>query len=121
MKSSTKKNLIFIAVVLLLAGLLFAAKRLIAPPAPENQLVAVLTYDGDKTMDIPLNEDAHFDLESGNYTIHLEVKDGSIRFIDSPCPDHVCEGYGWLSKEFDFAACLPAYASIVIQNTADAK
>ena len=48
------------------------------------------------------------------YTIHLEVKDGAIAFVDSPCPDHLCENYGWLSREGDWAACLPARASLTI-------
>ena len=44
------------------------------------------------------------------YTVHIEVKDGRARFIESPCPDHICEGFGWLSAEDQTATCLPARA-----------
>ena len=48
------------------------------------------------------------------YTVHIEVKDGAARFVDSPCPDHICEGYGWLSAEDQSATCLPARAVLTI-------
>ena len=49
-------------------------------------------------------------VDTGTYTVHIEVKDGAARFVDSPCPDHICEGYGWLSAEDQSATCLPARA-----------
>ena len=42
------------------------------------------------------------------------VEDGGIAFIDSPCPDHLCEGFGVLRNTGDWAACLPARASVTI-------
>ena len=42
------------------------------------------------------------------------VKDGAIRFIDSPCPDHLCEGFGWLAKPDDWAACIPCQAAVTV-------
>ena len=65
-------------------------------------------------MEIPLDRDQRYDLDTGYYTIHLEVKGGKIAFVDSPCPDHVCEGYGWLGKDGDWAACLPAKATVTV-------
>ena len=111
MKRSTKMNLIFVAVVLAIAGVLFAIRG--AKPAGN---VAVLTYGFDqKTMQIPLNKDDRIDVETCGLTIHLQVEDGRIRFVDSPCPDHVCEAYGWLSEEGDYAACMPALAALIVQ------
>ena len=111
MKKSTKTNIIFALVVLAIA-----AAFLIAGLFKPKGNVAVLTYGFDGAeMRIPLNEDHRYDIESGKYTIHLEVKDQQIRFVESPCPDHVCESYGWLSQEGDFAACLPAFAAVVIE------
>ena len=40
--------------------------------------------------------------------------DGAARFVDSPCPDHICEGFGWLSNEDQTATCLPARAVLTI-------
>ena len=48
--------------------------------------------------------------------MELEVKEGKIRFINSVCPDHVCEGFGWLSKEEDKAVCAPARVVVSIEE-----
>ena len=47
--------------------------------------------------------------------ITLVVEDNSIRFVDSKCPDHVCEHFGPASNEYDFPACLPAGVSVRIE------
>ena len=106
MKASTKQNLIFLAVALaVIGGLLFwryAARQ-------KSGTEAVLQYgDPAQEMRIPLNKDAVYDIDTGTYTIHLQVQDGGIAFIDSPCPDHLCEGFGTLRNVGDWAACLPA-------------
>ena len=45
--------------------------------------------------------------------------DGGIRFVESPCPDHTCESFGVLTKQGDWAACLPARAKLsVVQKNA---
>ena len=107
-KKGMKANLIFAAVLLAVAAVLFLFLRGRAAGA-----VAVLTYgDAGQRMEIPLDRDQRYD--TGYYTIHLEVKGGKIAFVDSPCPDHVCEGYGWLGKDGDWAACLPAKATVTV-------
>lgn len=121
MKKSTVMNIIFALVILIVAGALavFYAVQHNAADAPETY--AELTYGPNNTvMNIPLDEDKIYNVDTGYYTIHLEVKDGKIRFFDSPCPDHQCEGFGWISQDFEFAACMPAHAVVMIQ-TVDAE
>ena len=63
---------------------------------------------------ISLDKDAVYDIDTGYLTVHIEVKDGAARFIDSPCPDHICESFGWISQEDQTATCLPARAVLTI-------
>ena len=73
--------LLFIAGVLILAGVLYFVTH------GGSGAVAVIQYGTpQQTMRVPLNQDARYDLESGGYTIHLQVKDGAIAFVDSPLP-----------------------------------
>ena len=104
-----RQNLIFAALVLALAAGLALWRQATAAPAP----VAQLDYTGGQ-MTIALDRDATYDIVSGDYTIHLQVQNGAIRFVDSPCPDHICEGFGWLSNEDQTATCLPARAVLTI-------
>lgn len=106
------KNLIFAAVILLVAAVLFALR---AARPQSAALAAQLIYGDENTvLDIPLDEERTYDIDTGYYTVHIEVKDGAARFIDSPCPDHICEGFGWISQEDQTATCLPARAVLTI-------
>ena len=59
-------------------------------------------------------KDATYDVDTGYLTVHIQVQDGAARFVDSPCPDHICEHYGWLREEDQTATCLPARAVLTI-------
>ncbi len=44
----------------------------------------------------------------------LQIKDGKVRFVSSPCRNKLCIHSGWLSRGGEFAACLPNRISIVV-------
>ena len=81
-------NLIFVLAVLAIAGVLFALR---AAHATGSTLEAELIYgDANTVQKFSLDNDATYDVDTGYYTVHIEVKDGAARFVDSPCPDHIC-------------------------------
>ncbi len=103
-------NIVFALVLLAIAGGFFLLNGNRAAGG-----VAELTYGDDNTVvEIPLNKNGRYEFDTGYYTIHLQVEDGRIAFVDSPCPDHQCEGFGWLSQQDDWAACLPARATLIV-------
>ena len=105
--------LFFIAVAAVAVGLILWNR---SGHHPVGQ-VALLQYgDSAEELRIPLGKDETYDIDTGLYTIHLEVKGGSIAFVDSPCPDHTCERFGRLKNVGDWAACLPAKASVTIEE-----
>ena len=83
---SWQKNLIFAAVVLAAAALLFVLYRANAPKA--EPLVAVVDFGDGITETIPLDEDHDYLYDVGDYIVHLQVKDGAVAFLDSQCPWH---------------------------------
>ena len=110
--SSRRKNLIFAAVICLLAALSWLWLQHSARGSGET---AVVEYgDAGQCVEYPLNKNARYDLDTGYYTVHFEVQNGRIRFVDSPCPDHTCESFGWLQNDGDWAACLPARAKLIV-------
>lgn len=114
-KRARRANWIFAGAVLLLALVLLGV-RLWWQASTGPDRVAVLTYSADDALEIDLRQDRTIDVSTGSYTIHLQVQDGKIAFVDSPCPDHVCEAFGWLEKEGDWAACMPAGAFLEIEG-----
>jgi hypothetical protein len=116
-KKSLKQNAVFATIVLVLALILFAVRawKNAQNAAADRTLCAELAYgDNGQTVQLALDESASYDIDTGYYTVHIEVKNGAARFIDSPCPDHVCESYGWISLEDQSATCLPARAVLTI-------
>ena len=90
-------NLLFAVVILAIAAVLLVVRRV---HASGSGLRAELIYgDNNTTMNLPLDVDETYDVDTGYYTVHIQIKDGAARFVDSPCPDHICEGFGWLSNE----------------------
>ena len=111
-----RADLLIGAVVLLGAGI-WLALALLPPDAevsPGGVAVATIVGDenGDFTREIPLDTDADIDIDGGLFPVHLQVRDGAIRFVNSECPDHLCEGFGWLRHEGDAALCAPAGVSL---------
>ena len=105
-------NTLFAAVVLVIAGVLFSLR---SAGQSGSTLGAELIYgDANTVQKISLDKDAVYDIDTGYLTVHIEVKDGAARFIDSPCPDHICESFGWISQEDQTATCLPARAVLTI-------
>ena len=112
-----QKNLLFAAVLLLAAVVLFWALR---GRKQGEALVAVADFGDGVTETLTLAQDHDYLYEVGDYIVHLQVKDGAIAFLDSQCPDHVCEQFGWLDKDGAWAACVPAGVYVVVEPTADA-
>lgn len=50
----------------------------------------------------------------------LEIHEGRIRFIASPCANKACIHHGWLGRAGEFAACLPNRVSIQVEESAPA-
>ena len=107
-----RRDLLFTLALLVLAGGIYLATH-----TGKAGTVAVLQYgDPQQEQRIDLTKDARYDIDTGVYTIHLQVQDGGIAFVDSPCHDHTCEGFGVLRQVGDWAACLPAQASLTIEE-----
>ena len=83
------------------AALIWALLQVTAPRGSRAKIVC-----GGRVEFYPLDEDGVFGLEV-DPSIRFEVKDGAIRFIESDCPDHICEKAGFLSQRGETAACLP--------------
>ena len=70
---------------------------------------------------LPLDKDYDYLYDVGSYVVHLQVKDGTISFQDSQCPDHVCEQFGQLSEEGAWAACVPAGVYVKLAPLSEAE
>ena len=115
--STWQKNLIFALVVLARGNGAVLSVWRAARGSKGTGLEAVVDF-GERRHLRPcsLDEDHDYLYDVGDYVVHLQVKDGAIAFLDSQCPDHICEQFGWLDKDGAWAACVPAGVYVVVGN-----
>lgn len=91
--------------ILVIASLIFLLR-----PAPTGGRLAVIQVGNKVVAELSLDTapDEVFSIEDKTgLPITFEVKDHSIRFLDSDCPDKVCIKAGFLRRDMDIASCLP--------------
>lgn len=110
-KSLFQKNEILILSVI---SLILVAVILIPRFIPSSGgTAAVVTYNGERVAEIPLDEPGTYKIE-GDLTATLVVENGKIRFVNSQCPDKICEAFGWIGRPGESAICAPARLAVQI-------
>ncbi len=104
-----RKDIVLIAVLLLIA----AAIALFGSFSADGQ-TATVTCDGETVTVIDLKTAENETFTAGNTVI--EVRDGTIGFIDSNCGDKTCVRTGVLENSGDAAACVPNKVAITISG-----
>jgi len=78
--------------------------------------MAKIIVTGGSELLIPLDQDKVFAVKGPLGESTLEVLDGKIRFISSPCQGKQCINSGWLQASGAFTACLPNRISLYISG-----
>ena len=113
MKKKFNINKILIISVLLISAVVLVYQR----DTSSKGSVAIVDFsNSDVVYEISLDKDDTYTFTEGTYPIYLEVKDHAIRFINSQCPDHLCEDFGFISNVNSYAVCMPAGAAVVISK-----
>ena len=100
-----KKDLLFIAAILLAAGLAFLFFR---PQPSESLSRAEISVDGETAMELDLSEDQVLTVDGagGGYN-RIQVRDGAVSVLEASCPDKVCVHTGTVRYPGETIVCLP--------------
>jgi hypothetical protein len=71
-----------------------------------NSSEVIVQADG-KDFLYPLNQDTEFKVTGPIGKTTIQIKNHSVRVVDSPCRDKICIAAGWLSHTGQWTACLP--------------
>ncbi len=63
---------------------------------------------------VSLRDDQDIRIQGRLGVSRVAVREGKIRFIDSPCQGKQCVHSGWLAHSGEFTACLPNQISIQV-------
>ncbi len=65
-------------------------------------------FVGEKKVGVyPLDQPRTIKLQGTQGEATLEIKDGKIRMLSSPCRQHICLQMGWAGHNGELIACLP--------------
>ena len=100
-----KKDLLFIAAILLAASLAFFFFR---PQPSESLSRAEISVDGKAVMELDLSEDQVLTVDGagGGYN-RIQVRDGAVSVLEASCPDKVCVHTGTVRYPGETIVCLP--------------
>ncbi len=111
-KLITKNDIVLIVLAGLVVVLFFVFKNF-----SQTDLVAEVYYDGEVVDTVSLNKKEEKKIRTGeNSSVVVVSRDGKIYFESSSCPDKVCVKSGELSKNGDFASCLPEKVVIKVSG-----
>lgn len=67
----------------------------------------VISVNGKVAWRVPLSENREIAVDGSLGHSHIEVKDGKVRMLDSPCPLKLCVKTGYIDGSNDMIVCLP--------------
>lgn len=109
-------DLIWIGVLLAVCGiaLLFFYRPW---AAAETAVTAQISFQGKvvREIDLPAASDEIFVLAE-NPKVSFQIENHAIRFVNTDCPDHLCENVGYISQPNHAAICLPNQVSLQIRS-----
>ncbi len=113
-----KKNLIGDAVIfslclfLVLISIFYALRK-------KSGRDVLLVFAGDEKYIYPLTRDGVYEIPGKIGVSVIRVEDGKARFLDSPCPNKTCVASHPVSKNGEWAACLPNDVFIRVESSSD--
>lgn len=106
----TRADYIVVACAVILLPFLYMTYWVPSARGDTAQILA----GGAKQIKVSLDVDQRLNIEGPLGTSVIEIHQGKVRFVDSPCRGKQCIHSGWLQKTGDFAACLPNHISIAV-------
>lgn len=83
---------------------------------PKGQGNTVLvTVDGEKVAELPLNEDAAFPVDGyEDFSLRVIVEDRVCYVVESTCPDLICQNHAPISRAGEQIVCLPGRTVVTV-------
>lgn len=102
------------AVVWLLAAILLIGLYAAYWQADSHGAEVVVLVNGERRARLDLFQNQDIDVQGPLGHSHIQVRDGQVRFVSSPCLNKFCVHTGWLNQGGEVAICLPNKVSLQI-------
>lgn len=75
-----------------------------------------ITIDGNEVITADIDVNRRLSIKGAIGITEIEIKDGRVRVIDSPCSNKTCVKTGWIDKPYQTIICIPNHVVIEIAN-----
>lgn len=72
----------------------------------------VAQVDGEEVLRAPLTDDQRLSVDGPLGKTEIEIKDGRVRVVDSPCERKICVRAGWIHRSYQTIICMPNHVVI---------
>lgn len=102
--------------IILAAGIIGVALTWTQPWAGSQDHGAprLIVYTEGGQRELPLDADGRYTLLGPRGPSVVELRDGAVRFLESPCRGQLCVLRGWIAGAGAYSACLPNRISLEI-------
>lgn len=107
-----KKDIILIAVVLLIALISLAAIKMTQKDGKE----VVVTVNGEEVYKTSIHKDQIYEIPEKNGTNIMQIKDGKVTMKKADCKDQICADHKAIEKSGETIVCLPHKVVIEIKS-----
>lgn len=113
----TRADWLVLALAAALVGALYAHHWGGAGPGARVHIAAA----GATERALPLDADRELHVHGPLGDSVIEIKDGRVRFVSSPCRGQQCVHAGWLARTGELAACLPNGITVRVEGDGESR
>lgn len=106
-------------VIAVFAAVILCAVLFFRNAASPNGSSAAVFYSGEQIAVLSLETNGIYPFDE--YGVIVEVKNRSVRVLNSDCHDKICEKTGFISSSAQVIVCLPNRISVRIINDTDSN
>lgn len=111
-KRLTRLDLLFIALAVVAAVLLFAVRLI---PTADRCVLHVISEGGEQTYS--LEESREIELVSRGIALRIKIENGGAYILSSECPNGICMASPVADRAGDSIVCAPAGVALIVYGT----
>lgn len=106
------------AIILILLALIPVTVLKLGTAGGESAVVEV-EVQGRRTLSLPRSESGFREVSGPLGLTRIEIREGRVRVVSSPCPLKICQRAGWIDSAGEIIVCLPNEVVVRLPGRAD--
>ncbi|MDI9518737.1 MAG: NusG domain II-containing protein [Erysipelotrichaceae bacterium] len=109
-----KKEIIIISIFVIIMIAFLGAYKLYTDSL--NKIIVQVVHNNEVIIEFDPDKDAVYKFTGSYGHMEVEVKDGMWRVTNEECPNHICSGVGWVSKDsYIPIICIPNEVYVAVK------